>query len=138
MQRVQQAGSMIILILILLCSACSEYDKQAIHTLLDARDAAVTQHDIAAYQRLLISETYEQIQRKRQIVHKMQQRFKQFEKIEMQSSNRTIRLLDKQHAECEQSYLLRVFADGAWRQANERERLQLSKTDSGWKISGGL
>ncbi len=68
----------------------------------------------------------------------MERLFKQFEKIEMTSNNRTIRLLGEQHAECEQSYLLHVQAGGTWRQLNQRERISLSKTASGWKISGGL
>ncbi len=64
--------------------------------------------------------------------------FDQFETIEMRSTNRTIRLLDHKHAECEQSYMLHVQANGAWRQLNQRERISLTKTESGWKISGGL
>jgi len=68
----------------------------------------------------------------------MRKLFAQFEQIEMTSANRTIRLLDHNRAECEQSYLLRVQANGAWRQINQRERIILSKTETGWKISGGL
>ena len=68
----------------------------------------------------------------------MNRLFAQFEKTEMQSSQRVIRLLDDQHAECEQNYLLRVKADGTWRQLNQRERITLTKTSEGWKISAGL
>ena len=129
-----------VFISILLCqlSACSEQDKVDIRSVLDARDAAVSNHDIKSYAGLLISGYEYNNQTEFEIINKMRGLFNQFEKIEMTSDNRTIRLLDDQHAECEQSYLLHVQANGEWRQINQRERISLTKTDSGWKISGGL
>ncbi len=125
-------------ILLCLLSACSEQDKVDIRSVLDARDAAVSNHDITHYAGLLISGYEYNNQTEFEIINKMRGLFNQFEKIEMTSDNRTIRLLDDQHAECEQSYLLHVQANGEWRQINQRERISLTKTDSGWKISGGL
>ncbi|MBL4774954.1 MAG: hypothetical protein JKY87_02705 [Mariprofundus sp.] len=127
--------------LIVLCSlnACSEYDKNAIHAVLDARDAAVSKHDIKAYDALLLPGYHDASgQTEFDIVSNMNKLFAQFEQTEMMSSNRIIRLLDNKHAECEQSYLLRVKADDTWRQLNQRERISLTKTADGWKISGGL
>jgi len=118
--------------------ACGEYDKSAICSVLDARDTAVSQHDINAYSDLLLPGYEYQQQTEFEIIDRMRKLFGQFEKIDMASSNRTIRLLDQSHAECEQSYVLRVQVDHTWRQINQRERISLTKTASGWKISGGL
>jgi len=63
--------------------------------------------------------------------------FQQFEEIQMHSYNRTI-TLHGPHAECEQSYNLRVFRDGDWRSLVQRERVLLEKNASGWKIIGGI
>jgi len=125
--------------MLLSIAACSGYDKNEINALLDARDIAVSNHNIRDYDDLLIPGYHDQAgQSEFDIVSKMNKLFAQFEKIEMISSNRVIRLLDNKHAECEQSYLLRVKADGTWRQLNQRERITLIKINSGWKISGGL
>ncbi|RLL51018.1 hypothetical protein D8Y20_10450 [Mariprofundus sp. EBB-1] len=119
--------------------ACSDYDKQAINALLDARDIAVSTHNIRGYDALLLPDYHDKSgQSEFDIVSKMNKLFAQFEETEMTSSNRVIRMLDEHSAECEQSYLLRVKADGTWRQLNQRERITLSKTSDGWKISGGL
>jgi len=125
-------------ILLCLLSACSEQDKVDIRSVLDARDTAVSNHDIKSYAGLLISGYKDNNQTEFEIINRMRSLFNQFEQIEMASDNRTIRLLDDQHAECEQSYLLHVQANGEWRQINQRERISLTKTDAGWKISGGL
>ena len=120
-------------------TACNEYDKKEIHTLLDARDLAVSTHDIKHYDALLLPGYHDQAgQSEFDIVSKMNKLFAQFEKTEMTSSNRIIRIVDSNHAECEQSYLLRVKADGTWRELSQRERISLTKTTDGWKISGGL
>jgi len=120
-------------------NGCSEYDKTAINAILDARDAAVSSHNIKAYDALLLPDYQDSLgQTEFDIVSKMNKLFAQFERTEMTSNNRIIRLLDSKHAECEQSYLLRVKADGRWRQLNQRERITLTKTADGWKISGGL
>jgi len=120
-------------------NGCSEYDKAAINAILDARDTAVSSHNIKAYDALLLPDYQDSLgQTEFDIVSKMNKLFAQFEQTEMTSNNRIIRLLDSKHAECEQNYLLRVKADGRWRQLNQRERITLTKTADGWKISGGL
>jgi len=125
--------------MLLTVSACSDYDKNEINALLDARDIAVSNHNIKDYDDLLVPGYHDHSgQSEFDIVSKMNKLFAQFEKTEMTSSNRIIRLLDNNYAECEQSYLLRVKADGTWRQLNQRERITLTKTSDGWKISGGL
>ncbi len=129
----------IALLAVLTISACTEQDKIDINTLLDARDAAVSSHNINAYDALLLPNYLDAAgQSEFDIVSKMNRLFAQFEKTEMHSTQRVIRVLDDQHAECEQSYLLRVKADGTWRQLNQRERIFLTKTSDGWKISAGL
>jgi len=130
--------ALFIALLLCLLSACSEQDRSHIRAVLDARDTAVSNHDIKAYSNLLMPGYKSNDQNESESINKMRKLFGQFETIEMKSNNRTIRLIDKKHAECEQSYLLRVRVDGTWRQLNQRERINLTKTTSGWKISGGL
>ncbi|MDQ6968994.1 MAG: hypothetical protein Q9M16_00605 [Mariprofundus sp.] len=125
--------------MLLSTSGCSEYDKIEINKVLDARDAAVSSHNIKAYDALLLPDYLDATgQSEFDVVSKMNRLFTQFEATEMNSSQRIIRLLDANHAECEQNYLLRVKADNTWRQLNQRERITLIKTSNGWKISSGL
>jgi len=129
----------LLILTLLSISGCSEYDKVEIHKVLDARDVAVSRHDINAYDALLLPDYLDTAgQSEFDIVSKMNRLFAQFEATEMTSSQRVIRLLDANHAECEQNYLLRVKADNTWRQLNQRERITLIKTPNGWKISSGL
>jgi len=64
--------------------------------------------------------------------------FDKFDRAEMRSHDRQIQQLDNNLARCDQSYTLKVLADGQWRQIVQREQLTLSKDPDGWKISGGL
>jgi len=122
----------------LLLAGCNNNDKHEIHALLDARDMAVSNRDIGAYSLLLMSDYEYQGQSEFDVINRMNKLFKQFDATSMQSSNRVIRFIDAAHAECEQDYLLRVQADNQWRQVFQRERILTTRTDSGWKISGGL
>jgi ketosteroid isomerase-like protein len=122
----------------LLLASCSAQEKSAIRDLLDARDAAVSRQDLQAYAALLLPGYDDRGQSEFEIINRMRRLFARFDHIDMRSSNRTIRLLDSNHAECEQSYQLQVEADGIRRQLNQRERISLTKTEQGWKISGGL
>ncbi|OIO71967.1 MAG: hypothetical protein AUJ57_06350 [Zetaproteobacteria bacterium CG1_02_53_45] len=122
----------------LLLSGCSNSDKQEINSLLDARDLAVSNHDIGSYTLLLIPNYAYQGQSEFDVISRMNTLFKQFDAIDMQSSERVIRFADGDHGECEQNYLLRVQADQQWRQIFQRERILLTRTKTGWKISGGL
>jgi len=137
-RRVHLAFILCILTSLITLSACSDRDRSDIRTVLDARDSAISNHDLKAYSALLMPGYDNHEQSELEIINRMRQLFEQFEKIEMSSGNRTIRITDHQHAECEQNYLLHVQANGSWRQLNQRERIKLIKTESGWKISGGL
>ncbi|GAV19369.1 hypothetical protein MMIC_P0303 [Mariprofundus micogutta] len=122
----------------LVLSGCGNNDKQNIHVLLDARDIAVSNHHIGNYSLLLMPGYAYQGQSEFDVINRMNKLFEQFDNTSMQSSDRVIRFVDDEHAECEQNYLLRVQANGQWRQIFQRERILLTKTDTGWKISGGL
>lgn len=130
--------SLVLLAGLLLSGCGNNSDKQAIHALLDARDLAVSNHDIGSYTLLLMPNYAYQGQSEFDVINRMIKLFEQFDAIDMQSSERVIRFADDAHAECEQNYLLRVQADQQWRQVFQRERILLTRTDSGWKISGGL
>ena len=120
--------------ILLFCVGCEQQDKSAIAKLLDNRNTAVIEKDIDAYSNLLSSKYHN----KQDIIHQMHVLFKQFKHIQMHSHNRHIRIIDEEHAECEQSYTLSVESDGHTRHMIQREQLQLIKTEQGWKISAGL
>ena len=129
--------SIIPLLIILLLASCSS-EKQGIHQILDARDVAFTAHDIAAYSALLHPNYNHLKQNGSDVIERVKQLFSQFDTMEMHSSDRTIYFVDDTHAQCEQSYKLRVKADNRWREIDRRERIELTKSPDGWKISGGL
>ncbi|MDX8402614.1 MAG: hypothetical protein R8K47_08285 [Mariprofundaceae bacterium] len=122
-----------------LLGGCGQWDRLAVSRVLDARDAAITAQDIGAYS-ILILDAYrdERGRSKVQLIAEMLDLFDRFEKTEMHAFDRACRLSDETHALCEQSYKLRVLADGDWREIVQREQLALTRTASGWKISGGL
>jgi len=124
--------------LLILLSGCADVEKTAISSLMDARDRAVSAQDISAYSALIHNDYQDKRQGKIEVVARMIALFAQFEATEMRSYDRTIRMLDDTHAQCEQTYTLRVRANGAWREIVQREQLQLARTPSGWKISAGL
>jgi len=131
------ATSIISLLIILLFSSCSS-EKQEIHQVLDARDVAFTAHDVAAYHALLHPNYNHLKQNSSDVIERVKQLFSQFDTMEMHSTDRTIYFVDDTHAQCEQSYRLRVKADKRWREIDRRERIELTKSPDGWKISGGL
>jgi len=118
----------------LMLAACSPSDKSDINTLLDARNAAIHTRDIATYNELLTKDYPDKLQ----IIEQIRSLFSRFEQIDMHSQNRHIRILDDNNAECEQSYTLKAFADGQWRNIVQREQLQFRHEDNHWRISGGL
>ena len=127
-----------VLALVLTITACSDIQKMEIETVLDARNSAVSEGNINAYSRLLIQSYQDQGQGKTVLVSKMLRLFEQFDALEMKTFGRTIRILDSDHAQCEQTYYLRVKADNKWREFNQREQISLTRTTTGWQISGGL
>jgi len=122
----------------LLIAACSGADKASISTVLDARNAAITARDIGAYSNLILPDYKSYGSSKVDIVARMIHLFDQFDTLEMHSFNREVHLVDDTHADCAQSYRLRVHAGGRWREMVQREELSLERTPAGWKISGGL
>lgn len=118
--------------------ACSEIDKAGIMSLLDARDQAISHRSLSEYSAVISSDYNDKGRGKVEIVAEMVSLFDKFEKAEMHSHDRNIRRIEDNLAQCEQSYDLRVYADGQWRQVSQREQLILAKTENGWKIVGGL
>jgi len=131
-----------LLILVCLLSslpiACSDLDKAAVSQLLDARDQAITHRSISEYSELISSDYHDSRRSKVEVVAQMLSLFDKFKQAEMNSYNRQIRRLDDYRVQCEQSYTLKVFADGQWRQIVQREQLILTEEASGWKIISGL
>jgi len=122
----------------LFLGACSGFDKAGISRLLDQRDQAISHRSISEYSSVIAAAYHDKGQTKIEIVAQMVSLFDKFEKAEMASYDREIRRLDDSHAQCEQSYKLRVYADGQWRQIVQREQLTLAKTVGGWRIVAGL
>ncbi len=138
-RAISWAGSLLAAGLLLNLAGCGEWEKMAASRTLDARDKAVTAQDIGAYSFLIDDDYHDDRGRNKvRLVAEMLDLFDRFEKSEMHSFDRACRLTDDAHALCEQSYRLRVFADGQWRKIVQREQLELIRTDSGWKISSGL
>ncbi|MDQ6979629.1 MAG: nuclear transport factor 2 family protein [Mariprofundaceae bacterium] len=122
---------------LILLSSCGFAEKESIEQVLNARDHAVSERDIAAFSALLADDFNENGASKTDKVRAQQQLFEQFEQIQMQSHDRTL-TLDGPHAACEQSYSLRVLQDQTWRSLVQRERVLLKKTAAGWQITGGI
>jgi hypothetical protein len=127
-----------VLALVLVITACSDIQKMDIEAVLDARNSAVSEGNINAYSRLLLPSYYGEGQNKFDVINKMLELFKQFEAMEMKTFGRTIRILDDNHAQCEQTYFLRLKADNKWRKISQIEQILLTRTEAGWLISGGL
>jgi hypothetical protein len=119
-------------------AGCTEVQKVEINAVMDARDRAICNKDIRAYSGLLLADYRDHGQRKADLVAQMTAMFGRFDVLQMHSFDRTIRVLDARHAQCAQSYRLRVRQDHSWRAIVEREQLDLQKTANGWKISAGL
>ncbi len=118
--------------------ACSEMEKSEITGLMDARDLAISQRSISDYSTLIYSNYDDQGRSKVDVVAQMVALFDKFDRAEMRSYNRKIQQINDKLARCDQSYTLKVLADGKWRQIVQREQLTLTKDRDGWKISGGL
>jgi len=122
----------------LFLTACSGADKASINAVLDARNTAITARDIGAYSDLILPDYVDHGRNKVDIVAQMIHLFDQFDALDMHSFNREIHLVDDMHADCAQSYRLRVHSDDRWREMVQREELSLERIPAGWKISAGL
>ncbi|HKJ83209.1 MAG TPA: hypothetical protein VJ961_04225 [Mariprofundaceae bacterium] len=122
----------------LFISACGASDQSAIGKVLDARDRAISSHDVAAYSSLIATDYRDDGRTKVDIVAQMINLFDHFDEVKMHSFDRNIQLNGDRHAECRQSYRLAVRSGKHWEKMVQREQLSLVRTPVGWKISGGL
>ena len=125
-----------VFIALFLTSCTTDNHTQDIQKLLKERNISISQQDIAQYTSLL--EQHYLAHKGQQKVEQMAMVFTRFEKVQMNSRDQEIRIIDDNHAICEQTYILKVFADGDWRKIVQREQLTFSRTGGVWKISGGL
>jgi hypothetical protein len=123
---------------LLFASGCSDIEKAQIAKVLDARDQAVSERNIGDFSMLISDQYYDHGRSKVDIVAQMIGLFEHFEQLSMKSHDRNIRILDDNHAQCEQTYTLRAFADQQWRSIVQKEQLQLIREENRWQISGGL
>ncbi len=126
----------IVVTLVIFLTSCTDLDKHDIDTLLEQRNAVISAKNTQAYTKLLTHEylTHQGNQDIRDIQHV----FDTFDKVEMQTRDRIIQILDANRAIVEQTYILKVFANGEWRKIVKREQLILQREDKQWKISNGL
>lgn len=126
----------ILVIALMLFSACTDSDKSEIVDLLETRNQSISQKDIALYTSLYHPPYL--AQGGQAIVDKMNIIFGKFDALEMVSRDREIRILNDVKAICEQTYVLKAFANDEWREHVMREQLTFTHADNQWKISGSL
>jgi len=117
---------------------CSPSDHAAVEQVLNQRSQAMQEKNITLYAAVIADDYMSSGHDKKKVVDDMQHLFLAFDKIKMHTYNRTVRVLAHQHAECEQSYTLKVSADGTWRNITRREQLMLQKQGGVWKLTAGL
>ncbi|MDQ7005104.1 MAG: hypothetical protein Q9N67_09400 [Ghiorsea sp.] len=125
-----------LLFIALFFPACTDFDKSQIDNLLDQRNISINQKNIEGYSSLLSQAYLDHMDG--EVVQSMQHIFKTFEKIEMVSRDRRIQINSEEDAICEQTYVLKVFADNEWRKIVKREQLKFKRENGHWKISSGL
>ena len=123
---------------LLACLTACESDTAEIASLLDARNKAVSEKNIAVYADLIADNYHAGRHTKDDVLMQIFQLFKRFQRIEMHTHNRHIDITDDKHALCEQSYTLKVFADQQWRSIVQKEQLELTKQNGTWLITSGL
>jgi hypothetical protein len=126
----------ILVMALMLFSACTDSDKLEIVDLLETRNQSISQKDIALYASLY-DQTYLS-QGGQVIIDKMKDTFDKFDALEMISRDHEIRILNESKAICDQTYILKAFAHDEWREYVMREQLTLTHVNNQWKISGGL
>ncbi len=126
------------LALLIVLSGCGELEKMRINEVLDARAEALMNKDIAAYAELIAPDYHDRGKTREEVLDALYAQMQWFDRIEVKTTDRTIRLIDDRHAICEQTYRMRVVKGDQARELVQREQLKLVKTDQGWRISGGL
>jgi len=139
MRQISHFGLVVALsAVLLLLDSCSESAVNGVNNLLDARDLAISERNITAYEELIANDYDAHQKSKADIVKHMQQMFAQFSQLKMESFSRDVYIADDTHARAAQSYRMRVLMNGTWREMLQREELSLIRNDSGWKINDGL
>jgi len=118
--------------------ACTSSDDGAVQALLNKRSQVLQDKNIEQYALLIADDYMSRGRNKEKIIDDMQQLFRVFNLIHMETYNRTVRVLPDGYAECGQNYTLKVYADGVWRNITHREQLLLQKKEGMWKIKSGL
>jgi len=117
---------------------CSPSEHAAVEEALNQRTQAMQDKNIQHYAALIADDYLASGRDKKKIVNDVQHLFQLFEKIQMKTYSRTIRVFPDGHAECEQSYRLKAYADGQWRNITHTEQLMLQNYDGIWKVTAGL
>jgi len=118
--------------------SCTPSDHAAVDQVLNQRSQAMQEKNIQQYAGLIADDYIASGRDKMKVVEEMQHLFQIFDEIKMETHHRTIRILPHGHAECEQSYTLKVQVDGVWRNMTRREQLMLQNQDGDWKVTAGL
>lgn len=126
------------ILLIGVLTACVGSDDTAVQAVLNQRSQALQDKNIQQYAMLIADNYMSRGRDKKEVVDEMKQLFRMFNDIQMETYNRIVRVLVGGHAECEQSYTLKVYADGVWRNITHREQIELQNQKGVWKITAGL
>jgi len=126
------------ILLIGVLTACVGSDDTAVQAVLNQRSQALQDKNIQQYAMLIADNYMSRGRDKKEVVDEMKQLFRMFNDIQMKTYNRMVRVLVGGHAECEQSYTLKVYADGVWRNITHREQIELQNQKGVWKITAGL
>ena len=121
-----------------LLTACNSTNTADVSAVLDARNAAMNEKNIATFADLLLDDYNVKGRTKEDILLQIFALFKDFQTLQIQTHNRHINIIDDKHALCEQSYTIKAMADNEWRSMVQQEQIQLIKQGGVWKISGGL
>ncbi|MDQ6994002.1 MAG: hypothetical protein Q9M18_00220 [Mariprofundaceae bacterium] len=118
--------------------ACTPSPKDAVQHVMEQRSQAMQDKNIQLYAQLIADDYMSRGRTKKDVVSEMNHLFQSFNKIQMETHHRKIRILADGHAECEQSYKLKVYADGDWRNITNQEQVFLQHKHDAWKIIAGL
>ncbi len=126
------------ILLIGVLTACVGSDDAAVQAVLNQRSQALQNKNIQQYAMLIADNYMSRGRDKKEVVDEMKRLFRMFNDIQMDTYDRMVRVLVGGHAECEQSYTLKVYADGVWRNITHREQIELQNQKGVWKITAGL
>jgi len=122
---------------LLLTSCSSPSPQQQVEQVLNKRQQALADKDLAAYMALISPRYSERGKTYQDIQKKAEQNFAAFSKIELTSSKRGI-YLENQQAVVVQEYVLSYWLPSGRQSVKGKERLVLQQEGDGWKIIKGL